>query len=519
MEHLLLIISIILQVGLGSYILFQNPRSRMNQFLAGSMLVYSSVSFVGLLRLVTTQQAIAAHLVVLNVITVYVWSMMFVELSIVIIFVPLSAKHPFWFFYLPVGIGLLGTIAVFAFYAGLPDQAQVATLIPGTDIYFTNDPMFPPSKWGLVYGMIWMGVALAWLLYVIIRRKGLERQPAAVLGASILVSGILGLAGMRFLSGSFRVSIPTFSSAVLSVAFGYVILRYRLFSAQDVATELVLNNLRDGMLVLRDDLFVVNCNQRAADLMGVARQSALNKRIDVVLSSSVFPKAVWSSLWSALQKGLSAVDEARYTLEGTDRIVVNEVTPIRDALEHVRGYVWMIRDVTELRHSQEETGTRNKELHAALGELESVTEAQGKLLETIRGLSAPAVPVMEGIIVVPLSGQIDSERAVRIMDSLLTGINDYEAKIAIMDITGVPVVDTVVAQYLIQAARAASLMGCRPFLVGIRPEIAQVIVELGIDMGGLTTFSDLQSGVEYALRMLGIELTKTTVTHGGLAVR
>ena len=73
---------------------------------------------------------------------------------------------------------------------------------------------------------------------------------------------------------------------------------------------------------------------------------------------------------------------------------------------------------------------------------------------------------------------------------------------------GVPVVDTVVAQYLVRAARAASLMGCRPFLVGIRPEIAMVLVELGIDMEGLVTFSDLQSGVEHALRALGIVLVK-----------
>jgi rsbT co-antagonist protein RsbR len=115
---------------------------------------------------------------------------------------------------------------------------------------------------------------------------------------------------------------------------------------------------------------------------------------------------------------------------------------------------------------------------------------------------------MQGIIVMPLSGQIDSERARRIIDNLLAGIEEHDAKIAILDITGVPVVDTVVAQYLVRAARAASLMGCRPFLVGIRPEIAMVLVELGIDMEGLMTFSDLQSGVEHALRALGMVLVK-----------
>jgi rsbT co-antagonist protein RsbR len=170
--------------------------------------------------------------------------------------------------------------------------------------------------------------------------------------------------------------------------------------------------------------------------------------------------------------------------------------------------------MTELRHSQEQIQARNQELQTALDELQDTSQVQGRLLDTIRELSAPAVPIMQGIVVMPLSGQIDSERAQRILGNLLDGISSNDAKIAIIDITGVPVVDTAVAQYLIQAARAASLMGCRPLLVGIRPEIAQVIVELGIDMAGLATFSDLQSGVEYALRTLGIELTYAAAVGG-----
>jgi rsbT co-antagonist protein RsbR len=126
---------------------------------------------------------------------------------------------------------------------------------------------------------------------------------------------------------------------------------------------------------------------------------------------------------------------------------------------------------------------------------------------------------MQGIIVMPLSGQIDSDRAQRIIDNLLAGIEEHDAKIAILDITGAPVVDTIVAQYLIRAARAASLMGCRPLLVGIRPEIAMVLVELGIDMEGLMTFSDLQSGVEYALRALGMTLSRASTTSIHAIVR
>jgi PAS domain S-box-containing protein len=511
MEPLLLTVAIVLQIGLGSYILFQGPRSWVNRFLAGGMLVFSAVSFIGLLRLSATEQMVAAHLAVSSTIAVLIWSTMFIGLSIVAMFYPLQTeRRSFWVFSLPMGVSILVTIGVLVLYGNLPDKRAVITLIPGTEIFSTSDQTFLPRRWGLAYGMVWIGISVALLVNVILRRKGPERESAVVLSVCIAGFSVLGLAGTRISSGSLRVSLPTLSIAVLSIAFGYVVLRYRLFSAEELVTELVLGNLRDGMVVLRADLVVLSCNQRAADLLGISRRSVPDQHIDAVLSGSLFPETAWRNLGFAVQQGLTATDEARYTVEGSERVVVNEVTPIYDALRRVQGYVWMIRDVTELRHSQQETQARNRELQDALNELEITTEVQGRLLETVRTLAAPAVPVMEGIIVMPLSGQIDSERAQRVMNNLLLGIGDYEAKIAIMDVTGVPVVDTAVAQYLVQAARAATLMGCRTFLVGIRPEIAQVIVELGIDMGGLATFGDLQSGIEHGLRMLGMELLSTT---------
>jgi len=306
--------------------------------------------------------------------------------------------------------------------------------------------------------------------------------------------------------------------AALSIAFAvYVTIRFRPFSTGKAAAALALDNLHDGVLVLRDDQTILSCNARGAALLGLPVQEIVNHSIDSVLTHAALPGEVWRDLWSELQRGQGAASETRYALEGTEHIVLNELMPTHGVLGRGQGYVWLIRDVTELRHSQEQSTARNQELQSTLDELQSTTQAQRRLLDTIRALSAPAVPIMQGIIVLPLSGQIDSERARRILENLLQGIGDYSAKIAILDITGVPVVDTAVAQYLIQAARAASLMGCRPLLVGIRPEIAQVIVELGIDMAGLVTFSDLQSGVEYALRTLGIELVHASATGSRVA--
>ncbi|MCX7860205.1 STAS domain-containing protein [Chloroflexus sp.] len=123
--------------------------------------------------------------------------------------------------------------------------------------------------------------------------------------------------------------------------------------------------------------------------------------------------------------------------------------------------------------------------------------------QTIRELSTPILPLYEGILVLPLVGAIDSFRAGQIMERLLTAIAERQSDIVIIDITGVPVIDTAVANYLLQTARAAQLIGAQVILVGIGPEIAQTIVQLGVDLSGIAIGANLQNGIELALRRIG----------------
>jgi len=123
--------------------------------------------------------------------------------------------------------------------------------------------------------------------------------------------------------------------------------------------------------------------------------------------------------------------------------------------------------------------------------------------QTIRELSTPILPLYEGILVLPLVGAIDSFRAGQIMERLLTAIAERQADIIILDITGVPVIDTAVANYLLQTARAAQLIGAHVILVGIGPEIAQTMVQLGVDVSRIEVRATLQSGIELALSRIG----------------
>ncbi|MEH7442250.1 RsbT co-antagonist protein RsbRA [Bacillus sp. JJ1122] len=129
----------------------------------------------------------------------------------------------------------------------------------------------------------------------------------------------------------------------------------------------------------------------------------------------------------------------------------------------------------------------------------------------LQELSAPLIPVFEGITVMPLVGTIDTERAKQIMENLLKGAVKHRSEVVLIDITGVPVVDTMVAHHIIQAADAVRLIGAKCMLVGIRPEIAQTIVNLGIDLNQFTTKNNLKKGIEAALELTN----KKIVSMGG----
>ncbi|TDL75944.1 STAS domain-containing protein [Peribacillus frigoritolerans] len=126
----------------------------------------------------------------------------------------------------------------------------------------------------------------------------------------------------------------------------------------------------------------------------------------------------------------------------------------------------------------------------------------------LQELSAPLIPIFENITIMPLVGTIDTERAKQIMENLLTGVVKHRAQVVLIDITGVPVVDTMVAHHIIQASEAVRLVGAKCLLVGIRPEIAQTIVNLGIDLSQVITKNSLQKGMEAALEMTNRQIVE-----------
>jgi len=134
--------------------------------------------------------------------------------------------------------------------------------------------------------------------------------------------------------------------------------------------------------------------------------------------------------------------------------------------------------------------------------------------EAIRELSTPVLQVRERLLILPIIGVIDAQRARQLTEQLLRGIRQNRAKVVVIDITGVPTIDSTVANHLVQTVEASRLMGASVIITGLSSEIAQTLVTIGVDLSKMNAVGDLQGGIEEAERLLGytVSITGDTTT-------
>src|SRR6266511_3867373 len=127
---------------------------------------------------------------------------------------------------------------------------------------------------------------------------------------------------------------------------------------------------------------------------------------------------------------------------------------------------------------------------------------------SMRELSTPALQVRNRLLILPIIGVLDSGRARQLTDQLLAAIQTNRAKVVVIDITGVPTIDVTVANHLVQTVKASQLMGARVIITGLSSEIANALVDLGVDLSMMRTVGDLQGGLEEAERLLGYKVVQ-----------
>ena len=259
--------------------------------------------------------------------------------------------------------------------------------------------------------------------------------------------------------------------------------------AQDLF-QLVIDHLPQSICWKDRNSAFLGCNLPFARDLGFEHTHDLLGKTDYDLTTAELADAYAADDRLVIEGGLAKVnfEEPIRHPDGTMGWLLTSKIPLRAPDGSVVGVLVSLEDISA-RKQAEEARARSQE--------EYIQMQSGLLAE----LSTPLIPLTQAVVVMPLIGLIDSRRAQQVLDTLLHGITERHARIAILDITGVPIVDTHVAGALIRAAQAAQLLGAQVVLTGIRPEVAQTLVGMGTELHGIITRSDLQSGIAFATRV------------------
>lgn len=305
-----------------------------------------------------------------------------------------------------------------------------------------------------------------------------------------VIAGVPGaVEGLRFLE---RIS----DAAVRRIA--------AFFEQKLVAAERAVHLIEEQQRVLYDRMpammhsidaegRLVAVNQRWVEEFGYTPEEVLGRRSTELLTPESARHAREVILPEYFRTGRA--DDVRYQWirkDGTIMDTLLSAVTERDAEgKFVRSWAVLV-DISEQLRAEE---AHNRSLIQ-----EEVIQKQQELL---RALFTPLVPLGKGALLMPLVGAMDAARAEQMLAVLLDGVVAHAARFAILDVTGVPAMDATVADALIRATRAVSLLGAEPILTGLGPDAARTLVELGVDMGALVTRGTVRDGIAYALAQGG----------------
>ncbi len=248
--------------------------------------------------------------------------------------------------------------------------------------------------------------------------------------------------------------------------------------------------------------------------------------LNVMTAEEIFSEAtaVYDNYVDALETG-SIESLQAYARDLSERIIPRGVET-----DEVLGIVLLLRDVLArslFTHYQDDTELLNRILDAYEPAANSIAVTVGvsfvqerervirEQQEAIRELSTPVLQVRDRLLILPIIGVLDTQRARQLTEQLLTAIQAQRAKVVVIDITGVASIDRSVANHLLQTVEAARLMGASAILTGLSSKIAQTVVDLGVDLTMMRTVGDLEGGLEVAERLLGVRTEATDAADPG----
>ncbi|WP_129631865.1 STAS domain-containing protein [Candidatus Oscillochloris fontis] len=333
----------------------------------------------------------------------------------------------------------------------------------------------------------------SWLIHVAVLIAGFVRQPQQRKTIVILMVGF----SISILSGLLVVQVPALASLqTLATAIpvlgslAYAVLRTQLLVPTQAAFDLAVAAIRDVVLVITPDGELLYANPAAQDLGLISGRSLADAMAAVGVSAEQAQHLLCDT-------DAMAEQDVALTLAGR-QVVVNR-TSVRDRRGHTVGQLLLGRDMTELEQRGAQLEAERMRLAATVQALESRERERDDLVATVRALALPVIPILNGVLVLPLVGDFDAVRAQQLTALLLQAIERERARLVLLDITGVPLLDQAGAVALAQATRSAALLGARCILVGVRPEIAQTLVSLGALTDEIPAMATLQQALQQVL--------------------
>jgi rsbT co-antagonist protein RsbR len=312
---------------------------------------------------------------------------------------------------------------------------------------------------------------------------------------AIPVSGMLIFIGLLqwFYARQFRRTMAEARTYATELAEHQATLEQTV-AEQTAELNRVLDSISDAVVTTTLDGNILSWNPAAEHLFGWAAEEAVGQSVAMLFSSEEIFLTLQKEIIQPAMAGTSQQTEVpMIRKDNAERIARIGFSAIFDEQNNPTGIAAIVADITEQKQMEAEQERLQQEVIAAQQQV-------------IQDLSTPVIPVMQGIIVMPLVGNIDSMRAQDITRSLLAGISRHKARIVIVDVTGVSIMDTGIVNRLNKTIQAAKLKGAQTIVTGMSDAVAESIVDLGIDWSGITTLSNLQAGLVRALTSLGFEL-------------
>jgi PAS domain S-box-containing protein len=278
--------------------------------------------------------------------------------------------------------------------------------------------------------------------------------------------------------------IGTLADYMLTLGLGFAVTR-NLFAPVEIALRQVMDNMTEGLAVLDTAGHILRVNKVAEELLGVTEHQVQYMPYPVLFSEWDVEPETLDTLYTELGHAHPLSQEIQI---GHGELHLH--AQIKTALIHTPrgqplGQMLLIKDVTTIRNREEN--------------LENALATQSELTALMTELSSPVLPVLNQVIVLPLVGNLTADRTTLILNTLLEGIQNFHARLAILDLTGVPGLSSEAAEILLRAIDASQLLGTQPVLVGVQPPVAQTLGDLDFDMRGLVVLANLQAGLAYAL--------------------